>query len=99
MTIQSNLLIQNIEAMLQICQDILWSEDAIRLQQQNFSFKHVTAEELLLTEITRALSEQISDENILSYFRMFIRYSLVEQKKSIGGSLSLHTIELLQEAV
>lgn len=98
MTLPSNQLIQHIETLLHICKATLGSEDATRLQQQQFKFTHVDANELILIEITRALSEQIRDDSVLSYFRMLLRYALVEQKKSLGGFVNNNTIELLQEA-
>ena len=96
MTLSSNQLIHKIETLLTICKSTLGSEDAVRLQQQQFRFQHVAAEELLLTEISRALSEQICDENVLSYFRMLLRYALIENRATLGGMLSQNTIELLQ---
>lgn len=96
MTLSSNQLIHNIEILLNVCKATLSSEDAVRLQQQHFKFQYVAAEELLLTEICRALSEQISDENVVSYFRMLLRYALIDNRASLGGMLSQNTIELLQ---
>lgn len=96
MTLSSNLLMQHIENLLTICQATLGSEDAKRLQQQQFRFKYVDANELLLTEITRALAEQISDDAVLSYFRMLLRYALIENKSNLSGFISGNTIELLQ---
>lgn len=96
MTLSSNLLIQHIESLLTICKATLNSDDAVRLQQQQFQFVHVDANELLLTEITRALAEQISDDTVLSYFRMLLRYALIENKSNLGGFIAGNTIELLQ---
>lgn len=95
MTLQSNLLIQHIENLLTICQATLGSEDAKRLQQQHLQFQHVDANELLLIEITRALTERIADDTIMSYFRMLLRYALIENKSTLNGFISAGTIELL----
>lgn len=95
MKIQTNLLIQHIETLLTICRATLQSEDTIRLQQQHFQFRYVDANELILTEITRALAEEISDETVLSYFRLLLRYALIENRPSLGGYLTGKTIELL----
>ena len=96
MTLQSNQLIQHIETLLEICKATFNSEDAKRLQQQQFQFDHVDANELLLIEISRALSQQIGDDSVLSYFRMLLRYALVEDKQTLRGYLNDKTIELLE---
>lgn len=96
MTLSSNLLIQHIETLLEICKTTLNSEDVVRLQQQQFQFVHVDANELILTEISRALSQQIGDDTILSYFRMLLRYALIENKSNLGGFIAGTTVELLQ---
>lgn len=98
MTLPSNILIQHIETLLHICRATLSSKDAAKLQQQQFQFAYVDANELTLIEITRALSEQIEDDSVLSYFRMLLRYALIEQKHSLGGFIDNNTIELLREA-
>lgn len=95
MTLQSNLLIQHIENLLTICQATLGSEDAKQLQQQHLQFQHVDANELLLLEITRALTERIADDTIMSYFRMLLRYALIENKSNLNCFMSAGTIELL----
>lgn len=95
MTLQSNLLIQHIENLLTICQATLGSEDAKWLQQQHLQFQYVDANELLLIEITRALTERIADDTIMSYFRMLLRYALIENKSNLNGFISAGTIELL----
>ena len=96
MTLQSNQLIQHIETLLEICKVTFNSEDAIRLQQQQFQFDHVDANELILIEISRALSQQIEDDSVLSYFRMLLRYALVEDKLTLRGYLTDKTIERLE---
>ncbi|MCC5453367.1 hypothetical protein LMJ53_16755 [Rheinheimera sp. UJ51] len=96
MTLPSNQLIQHIETLLEICKATLNSEDAKQLQQQQFQFDHVDANELILIEISRALSQHIGDDTVLSYFRMLLRYSLIEDKLTLKGYLTDKTIERLE---
>lgn len=95
MTLQSNLLIQRIENLITICRAILGSEDARRLQQQHLQFQYVDANELLLIEMSRALTERIADDALMIYFRMLLRCALIENKSNLNSFISAKTIELL----
>ncbi|KKO45769.1 hypothetical protein WG68_08620 [Arsukibacterium ikkense] len=95
MTLTSTQLIQHIETLLKICKTTLNSEDVIRLQQQQFQFVHVDANELILTEISRTLSQHIDDDSVLSFFRMLLRYALIENRQTLNGYLQGKTVELL----
>ncbi|WP_423186930.1 hypothetical protein ACO1PK_01540 [Alishewanella sp. d11] len=91
MTLNANMLIKHIEALLEICVSTLNSQDAVAIQQLELQFKHVNANELLLNEIIRGLSEQVDDETVLSYFRMLLRHALLERKNNFNNLLAQPT--------
>lgn len=99
MTLNANMLIKHIEALLEICVSTLNSQDAVAIQQLQLQFKHVNANELLLNEIIRSLSEQVDDETVLSYFRMLLRHALLERKNNFNNLLAQPTQLLLEERV
>lgn len=99
MTLNANMLIKHIEALLEICVSTLNSQDAVAIQQLQLKFKHVNANELLLNEIIRGLSEQVDDETVLSYFRMLLRHALLERKNNFNNLLAQPTQLLLEERV
>ncbi|WP_423186849.1 hypothetical protein ACO1PK_01130 [Alishewanella sp. d11] len=99
MTLSANMLIKHIEALLEICVSTLNSQDAVAIQQLQLQFKHVNANELLLNEIIRGLSEQVDDETVLSYFRMLLRHALLERKNNFNNLLAQPTQLLLEERV
>lgn len=81
MTISTEQLLHHIEVLYQVCQEVLCSDTAQKLSQQQLQFKHTSTGEMLFNEITRELSNRADiDKEVLHQFRMLLRSALIAPK-------------------
>lgn len=81
MTVSTEQLLHHIEVLHQVCKEVLCSDAAQALSQQQFQLKHTSTGEMLFNEITRELSNRAEiDKEILHQFRMLLRSALIAPK-------------------